>query len=263
MSGRRRIIHIRTTDEVAKIRRSARVVARCLAMLRDMVAPGMTTRELDRAAESFIRAEGAIPTFLGYRGYPASLCISVNDEVVHGIPGDRVLREGDVVGIDCGATLDGYVGDSAISVPVGAVDAETERLLRVTRESLDLGIAAARAGNRVGDISHAVSRHVESHGFGVVRALVGHGIGREMHEEPPVPNYGRPGRGPKLTPGMVIAIEPMVTAGDWEVETLADGWTVVTRDGSRSAHFEHTVAIGVKGPEILSLVEEPVEQAVR
>ncbi len=228
-------------------------MARCLAFLGEMVAPGVTTGELDRAAESFIRARGAEPTFLGYRGYPASICTSVNEEVVHAIPGARVLREGDVVGIDVGVTLDGYVGDAAITVPVGALDAEAERLLRVTRESLDRGIALALAGNRVGDISHAVAEWVEGHGYGVVRALVGHGIGREMHEEPPVTNYGPAGRGPRLTPGMVLAIEPMVTAGHWEVETLDDGWTVVAADRSRSAHFEHTIAIGAAGPEILSV----------
>ncbi len=256
MASGRRIIHIRTADEVEKIRRAAQVVARTLVLLREMVKPGVTTGELDQAAEKYIRGQGAIPTFVGYRGYRHSLCTSVNEEVVHGIPGPRVLREGDIVGIDCGATLNGYVGDSAISVAVGHVDAESERLMRVTRESLDKAIAQCVPGNRIGDISHAVQSHCEAHGFGVVRALVGHGIGREMHEEPAVPNYGRPGTGPKLVAGMVLAIEPMVTAGTWDVATLDDGWTVVTNDGKRSAHFEHTVAITADGPVVLSLAEE-------
>ena len=252
----RRVIHIRTADEVEKIRRAAQVVARTLVLLRDMVKPGLTTGELDRAAEQYIRSQGAIPTFIGYRGYRNALCTSVNEEVVHGIPGPRVLHEGDIVGIDCGATLNGYVGDSAISCAVGSTDAESERLMRVTRESLDKAIAVAVPGNRIGDISHAVQAHCEANGFGVVRALVGHGIGREMHEEPAVPNYGRPGSGPKLVAGMVLAIEPMVTIGTWDVVTLDDGWTVVTNDGKRSAHFEHTVAITADGPEVLSVAEE-------
>jgi methionyl aminopeptidase len=250
----KRVVHIRTAREVEKIRRSAEIVARCLEALRGEVRAGVTTADLDARAEAFIRASGAEPTFKGYHGYPASICVSVNEEVVHGIPGSRVLTDGDVVGIDCGATLDGYVGDHAITVAVGAARPSDDTLMRVTRESLEHAIAAARPGNRIGDISHAVQSHVEAHGYGVVRALVGHGIGREMHEEPAVPNYGTAGRGLKLVAGMVLAIEPMVTAGDWEVETLADGWTVVTRDGSRAAHFEHTVAITADGPVVLSVV---------
>ncbi len=256
MASGRRMIHIRTADEIEKIRRAAQVVARTLAMLREMVEPGITTGDLDVAAARYIRSQGAIPTFIGYRGYRHALCTSVNEEVVHGIPGPRVLQQGDIVGIDCGATLDGYVGDSAISCAVAETDAESERLMRVTRESLERGVAAAVPGNRIGDISHAVQSHCEAHGFGVVRALVGHGIGREMHEEPAVPNYGHPGTGPKLVAGMVLAIEPMVTIGTWDVVTLDDGWTVVTNDGKRSAHFEHTVAITAHGPEVLSVTGE-------
>ncbi len=253
VAHRKRAVHLRTASEVEKIRRSAELVARCLAEVRAEVRAGVTTKHLDEVAERFIRGAGATPTFVGYHGYPASLCVSVNEEVVHGIPGDRVLEDGDIVGIDCGVTNDGYVGDSAITVAVGAATEADETLMRVTRESLERAIVAARPGNRIGDISHAVQSHVEAHGFGVVRALVGHGIGREMHEEPAVPNYGTAGRGLKLVAGMVLAIEPMVTAGDWEVETLADGWTVVTRDRSHSAHFEHTVAITTDGPVVLSV----------
>jgi methionyl aminopeptidase len=245
-------VFLRSRDEVDAIRASARVVAACLGMLAGEVRPGVTTGELDRKAEEFIRSRGGRPAFKGYRGYPASLCVAINEQVVHGIPGPRKLAEGDIVGLDVGVEMGGYYADSARTVAVGTVTAEAERLLRVTREALERGIAQARAGNRVGDISHAIQRHVESHGFSVVRSLVGHGIGREMHEEPKVPNYGPPDRGPRLMAGQVIAIEPMVNAGVADVQTLEDGWTVVTRDGSLSAHFEHTVAVWPDGPEVLS-----------
>lgn len=228
------------------------MVAATLAMLRREVRPGVTTAELDRLAETFIRDHGARPAFKGYRGFPATICPAVNEEVVHGIPGARRLKEGDIVGIDVGVERDGFYGDAAITVPVGEVSPRAAELLRVTREALLEGIAQARPGRRVGDISHAIQSHAERHGFSVVTQLVGHGIGREMHEEPQVPNYGPPGRGPKLMAGQVLAIEPMVNAGGAEVVTQADGWTVVTKDGSLSAHFEHTVAIGPDGPEILS-----------
>jgi len=216
------------------------------------VRPGMTTEELDRLAETFIRDHGARPAFKGYRGFPASICPSVNDEVVHAIPGRYALKEGDIIGIDVGVEKDGFYGDAARTFPVGPVRPEVVRLLEVTRAALADGIARACAGNRVGDISHAVQERVEREGFAVVRTLVGHGIGREMHEEPQVPNFGPPNRGPRLMAGQVLAIEPMVTMGSADVVTRPDGWTVVTKDGSLSAHFEHTVAIGPDGPVVLS-----------
>lgn len=246
------MVYLRKPDEIEAIRASARLVGQTLEMLKREVKPGTTTGELDRKAEAFIREHGGRPAFKGYRGFPATICPAVNEEVVHGIPGDRVLREGDIVGLDVGVEMNGYYGDAAITVPVGRVSGEAENLLRVTREALLKGIEQARAGNRIGDISHAIQSHAERHGYSVVRALVGHGIGREMHEEPQVPNYGPPERGPRLMAGQVLAIEPMVNLGGYDVVTQPDGWTVVTKDGSLSAHFEHTVAIGSDGPEILS-----------
>jgi methionyl aminopeptidase len=247
-----RSVFLRGREEVEAIRVAARLVAETLDLVGKHVRPGVTTAELDRLAEEYIRSHGGRPAFKGYRGFPASICPSVNDEVVHAIPGPRVLREGDIVGIDVGVEKDGFYGDSATTFPVGKVSETAERLLAVTRDALMSGIAQARAGNRVGDISHAIQTYAERHGFSVVRALVGHGIGREMHEEPQVPNYGPPDRGPRLMVGQVLAIEPMLNAGDHEVITQEDGWTVVTKDGSLSAHFEHTVAVGVDGPDILS-----------
>ena len=246
------MIHLRSGDEVAAIRASARMVAECLDHLETLVAPGVTTADLDRAAEEFVRAKKALPAFKGYRGYPATLCVSVNDVVVHGIPDATVLADGDVVGCDMGVILDGWYGDSARTFAVGSVDEESRRLLEVTRGAMHAGIAQAVEGNRIGDIGHAVQSHVEAAGFSVVRDLVGHGIGRQLHEDPQVPNYGRPGRGLKLTVGQVLAIEPMVNVGRPDVYTKGDGWTVVTRDGRRSAHFEHTIAVGRATPEILS-----------
>ena len=250
------MVYLRDANELESIRGAARIVARTLTLLGEAVRPGITTAELDRLAEGFIRDQGGRPAFKGYRGYPANICSSINDEVVHGIPGDRVLKEGDIVGIDVGVEKGGYFGDAARTFPVGNVGPQVTRLLTVTREALAKGIAQARAGNRVGDISHAIQSHVESQGFSVVRALVGHGIGRQMHEEPQVPNYGMPGRGPKLMTGQVLAIEPMVNAGGADVVTRDDGWTVATRDGGLSAHFEHTVAVGGEGPVVLSESEE-------
>ncbi len=247
------MVYLRQPDEIERIRDAARLVARTLRELERHARPGVTTGELDRIAEEFILANGGRPAFKGYRGFPASICPAVNEEVVHGIPGERTLRDGDIVGIDVGVEKDGFFGDAAITVPVGEVDGEALNLLRVTREALEKGIAQARPGNRVGDISHAIQAHAERFGYSVVRSLVGHGIGREMHEEPQVPNYGPPERGPRLMAGQVLAIEPMVNIGAFDVVTQADGWTVVTKDGSLSAHFEHTVAIGPDGPEILSV----------
>jgi methionyl aminopeptidase len=247
------VIHLRSPEEIGKIREAARMVADCLDHLETLVAPGVSTLELDRAAEEFVRARGALPAFKGYRGYTATLCVSVNDVVVHGIPDKgMVLAEGDIIGCDMGVILDGWYGDSARTFPVGKIDDEARRLLDVTREALHAGIAQAVEGNRIGDIGHAVQSHVEAAGFTVVRDLVGHGIGRQLHEDPQVPNYGRPGKGLKLSVGQVLAIEPMVNAGRPDVFTKGDGWTVVTRDGRRSAHFEHTIAVGRVTPEILS-----------
>jgi methionyl aminopeptidase len=243
-------------EEVALIRESAQIVGRCLHALAREVRPGVTTLDLDRIAERFIRDQGGEPAFLGYRGFPASICASVNEEVVHGIPSKkRVLRDGDVISLDIGVKKAGFYGDAARTFAVGATTPETERLLEVTERSLLAGIEKARPDGRVSDISAAIERTVKEGGFSVVRALVGHGVGRALHEEPQVPNYGRPGEGPKLRVGMVLAIEPMVNAGTADVVTLADEWTVVTADRKRSAHFEHTVAIGAAGPEVLSLVE--------
>lgn len=243
---------MRDQDEVAVIREAGRLAAQTIDVLARELRPGITTAELDRLAESFIVGHGARPAFKGYRGFPASICPSINEEVVHGIPGPRALRDGDVIGIDVGVEKDGYFADHACTFVVGKANETVERLLRVTREALLKGVAKAVPGNRVGDISHAIQSHVEAEGFSVVRTLVGHGIGKAMHEEPQVPNYGPPDRGPKLMAGQVLAIEPMVNVGGPDVVTLDDGWTVVTKDGSLSAHFEHTVVVGAQGPEILS-----------
>lgn len=248
------MIILKSDRELALMREAGRIVAETLALVEKAVAPGLTTKEINDLAESYILKRGAYPSFKGYRGFPASICASVNEEVVHGIPGLRRLEEGDIISIDVGAIFEGYHGDAAITVPVGKVRPEVERLLRVTREALWLGIEKARAGGRLSDISHAIQTHAEKNGYSVVREFVGHGIGRTMHEEPQVPNYGRPGRGPRLVPGMTLAIEPMVNQGRPEVRVLANGWTVVTQDGSYSAHFEHTVAITADGPKVLTLL---------
>jgi methionyl aminopeptidase len=249
------MVYLRDRDEVEGIRAAARLVASTLDLLGREVRPGVTTGELDRLAEDFIRSQGGRPAFKGYRGFPASICPSINDEVVHAIPGPRQLGAGDIGGIDVGVEMNGFYGDAARTFAVGEVAEDVRRLLEVTREALMQGIAQARAGKRIGDISHAIQSHAEKHGFSVVRALVGHGIGREMHEEPQVPNYGLPDRGLRLMAGQVLAIEPMVNLGGPDVKTRDDGWTVVTKDGSLSAHFEHTVAVGSDGPDILSMPE--------
>lgn len=248
------MIEIKTKDQIALMRKAGRIVAETLEVMREKVRPGITTSELDKIAEDYIRRQNAIPAFKGYNGFPATLCTSVNDEVVHGIPGLRALKSGDIISIDCGAQIDGFFGDAAVTLPVGEIDPELDELLKVTEESLKLGIAQAIIGNRLFDISHAVQVFVEGNGMSVVRDYVGHGIGRKMHEEPQVPNFGRPGRGPRLEVGMALAIEPMVNLGVYQVETLENGWTVVTKDRQASAHFEHTVAITENGPEILTRI---------
>ena len=242
----------KSAGEIAKIAAAGAILADCIDALSEAAVPGITTGELDRLAERFIRRRKGVPTFLGYRGFPGSICASPNDMVVHGIPGKYRVAEGDLLSLDVGVTLDGYVADSAVTLPMGAVEPEARRLLDVTRESLEAGLAECREGRRLGDISHAVQEVVEAAGFSVVRALVGHGVGREMHEDPQIPNYGDPGRGPRLEEGMVFAIEPMVDAGAYEVVVADDGWAIHTADGSLSAHFEHTVAVGRKGPRVLT-----------
>lgn len=251
---RRRIV-LKSPDEIARIRRAGAIVATILERLREAARPGATTQDLDRIAEEGIRKAGAVSSFKGYRGFPAVLCASINEEIVHGIPSPkRVLREGDIVGLDFGVIVEGYHADSAITVPVGRISPEAERLVRVTRESLERGIEQAQAGNRLIDIGAAVQEHVERHGYSVVREFVGHGIGTALHEEPQVPNYRM--EGPyvrtRLAEGLVLAIEPMVNAGGPDVRLLADGWTAVTRDGSLSAHFEHTLAVTANGPVVLT-----------
>jgi methionyl aminopeptidase len=249
--------------EVEKMRAAGRIVAHVLQRLSVMVGPGVTTRDLDYEAERMIRDAGALPTFKGYHGYPASICASINDEVVHGIPSKRKLREGDIIGIDCGATYLGYVGDSAVTVPVGKVSEELRKLIAITRASLFAAIEECKVGKRLGDVCNAVQAYVEPKGYTVVRNYCGHGIGRAMHEEPQVPNYGKPGTGPILREGWVLAIEPMINIGNHDVRTLSDGWTVVTADGRPSAHFEHTVAITEDGPRILTSLDDPqTEQTV-
>jgi methionyl aminopeptidase len=246
------MITLKTEKEIAYMRDAGRVVAGAHRELASAVKPGVTTAELDSIAESFILAKSARPAFKGLYGFPSTICASPNEQVVHGIPGLRVLENGDIISIDIGAEINGYYGDSAVTLPVGEIDGDTRLLLKVTEESLYQGIEQAVKGNRLSDISHAVQKHVESNGFSVVRDYVGHGIGRSMHEEPQVPNFGRAGRGPRLEAGMTLAIEPMVNMGTHEVRTLQDNWTVVTRDMKKSAHFEHTIAITDDKPEILT-----------
>jgi methionyl aminopeptidase len=252
----RRRIQVKSPAEIAVMREAGLVVARTLAMLRAEVRPGVTTGELDRLAEEHIRASGAVPSFKGYLDYPASICTSVNDEVVHGIPGARELREGDLISIDCGAIVDGWHGDAAITVGVGEVTPELAELARVCDEALWRGLAACQVGARLGDVSAAVETHVRGAGaYGIVEDYVGHGIGTEMHQAPNVPNVGKPGRGLRLRPGLVVAVEPMITLGTRETNLLDDDWTVVTRDGSYAAHWEHTVALTERGPWVLTALD--------
>ena len=248
------MIYLKTDEEIELLRENNVLVSQTLAEVGRHIRPGVTTLELDRIAEEFIRAHGAVPAFLGYQGFPASLCISVNEQVVHGIPSaDCVLEEGDIVSVDCGTFMKGFVGDSAYTFAVGEVAEEVRQLMEVTKEALYKGTAQARAGNRVGDVSAAVQEHAERFGYGVVRELEGHGLGRKMHEDPGVPNYGARGRGPLLKEGMVICIEPMINMGTWKVVWLEDKWTVVTKDHKPSAHYENTILITDGEPEILTL----------
>jgi methionyl aminopeptidase len=247
------VILLKSARELERMRRAGLILSEVKDRLRALVRPGITTKEIDADVEAFIVSKKARSAFKGYRGFPATVCTSINEEIVHGIPSSkRRLKEGDIIGLDLGCIVDGYYADCAITLPVGPVPARVQELLDVTRESLDKAIVQCRAGNRLGDISHAVQSHCESHGFAVVRAFVGHGIGKQLHEEPQVPNFGDPGRGALLKPGMVLAIEPMITMGSWEVRVLDDRWTAVTADGSLAAHFEDTIAITEDGPDVLT-----------
>ena len=249
-------IVIKSDRDIELMRQAGRITAEARSVARRMIEPGVTTKAINKEVFNFIRKSGAEPTFLGYCGYPASVCISVNDQVIHGIPGGRRLREGDIVSIDVGATYKGYVGDCAGTYPCGKCSDEALRLIAATRQSFFNGIKNARQGNRVSDISAAVQEYAESQGYSVVREYVGHGVGTKMHEDPEVPNFGRPGHGPRLIKGMTIAVEPMINAGSWEVKTLPDGWTVLTADGSLSAHYENTVLITDGEPEILTIADD-------
>ena len=246
------MVILKLPDEIEKARASNRIVAEVLSRLREKVKPGVKTKDLDKFAEEIAEKRGARPAFKGYHGYPHSLCISINEVVVHGMPSERVLEEGDIVGLDFGVFYQGFFGDATVTLPVGKVTAKALRLMQVTEQSLYAGIAQAREGNRLGDISAAVQSVVEEAGYSVVRDFVGHGIGKDLHEEPQIPNFGQKGRGIELKKGMILAIEPMVNEGKYKVQVLPDGWTVVTKDGSLSAHFEHSIAITEHGPDILS-----------
>jgi methionyl aminopeptidase len=247
------LIVLKSPDEIRRIADACHIAAESIEGIKKLIAPGISTLEIDKFAESFILSKGAVPAFKGYRGYPASICASVNEQVVHGIPSkEKRLKEGDIISLDLGVYYKGFYGDIAVTLSVGKISEEAQRLLKITREALEQGINKAVAGNRLSDISFAIQSHVETNGFSVVRNFVGHGIGRQLHEEPQLPNFGRPGEGPVLMEGMVLAIEPMVNAGGWEVIILDDGWTAITKDRSLSAHFEHTVAITSNGPIALT-----------
>ena len=248
------MITLKSPHEIELMRRAGKITAAARAYAGELVKPGVTTHEIDRAVEHFIRKQGAVPSFLHYNGYPASACISVNDEIIHGIPGPRVLQEGDIVSVDVGAYIGGFHGDCAATFPCGQVSDEALRLIQVTEQSFWEGVRLARSGNRVFDISHAVQQYVEQNGCSVVRDFVGHGVGAKLHEPPEVPNFGPAGHGPRLQPGMTLAVEPMVCAGDWRVKVLKDGWTTVTADGSLAAHYENSILITKGEPEILTQV---------
>lgn len=256
------MIHIKNKEEIELMRKSAQLVSKTLGLMAEILEPGITTLEMDRKAEEFIRDHGGIPGFLGMYDFPNTLCMSPNEQVVHGYPSNKALKEGEIISIDCGVFMNGFYGDHAYTFGVGEISKESAELLKVTKESLYLGIEQCRAGNRIGDIGFAIQEHAEKHGYGVVRELVGHGLGREMHEAPEVPNYGKKGRGVKLKEGMVLAIEPMVNLGSRSIRQLADGWSIVTGDGRNSAHFEHDVAIVNGKPDILSTFDY-VEEALK
>ena len=249
------MIAIKNERELTLMRKACKITAAARALAGEMVRPGVSTKQIDKAVHDFIVSQGAQPSFLGYHGFPASICASVNNTVIHGIPGGYILKEGDIVSIDVGAYYQGFHGDCAATYPCGAISTEAQKLIDVTKQSFFEGIRFATRGHRVSDISHAIQKHVESNGFSVVRSFVGHGVGAQLHEEPEVPNYGKPGRGPRLVPGMTIAVEPMVNAGVYDVRVLRDGWTVVTADGKLSAHYENTVLITDGEPEILTVTE--------
>jgi methionyl aminopeptidase len=257
------VIIRKSPQEIERMARAGHVVAETHRLVGEHVRPGVTTQELDELAEEYIRSQGGVPTFLGYKGFPASLCLSPNDMVVHGIPGPYTLEDGDILSVDVGVTLDGFVADAAYTHPVGEVSDQAKRLLEIGQAALAAGVAQARAGNRLSDISHAVQSVTEAAGFSVIRSLVGHGVGRSMHEDPQIPNFGEPGRGPVLQPGMTLAIEPMINAGGPDVYLHDDHWSISTEDGSLSCHFEHTVAVTETGPRILTGANHvPVRQAV-
>lgn len=256
-------IVLKSSEEIELVRKSSLLVGKTLAEVARNLRPGVSTAALDRIAEDFILANGGVPSFKGYHGYRHTLCISVNEEVVHGIPGERIIKDGDVVSVDCGVFMNGYHGDSAYTFPVGNVSEDIMQLLRVTRECLYKGIAKAKAGNRIGDMAAAIQEYAEVNGYGVVRELVGHGIGRNLHEKPEVPNYGKKGSGPVLKPGMTLAVEPMINRGTRQIKQLGDGWTVITQDRKPAAHFEHTIAITEGDADILSsfrLIEEAIRE---
>ncbi|MBQ6475104.1 MAG: type I methionyl aminopeptidase [Clostridia bacterium] len=248
------MITIKNREQIEKMRKAGKLTAEAIEAVHKAIHPGVTTKELDAIAEDYIRSRGGAPSFKGYGGFPGSICASVNEEVVHGIPSDRKLQEGDIIGIDCGVLLDGWQGDSAATFAVGKISADAQNLIDITRQSFYEGLKMCHPGMRLGDIGHAVQSYAESHGCGVVRDLCGHGIGREMHEDPEVPNFGKPGHGLRLVKGLVIAVEPMINLGTWRVRTLNDGWTCVTADGSLSGHYEHTIAITDGEPELLTLL---------
>ncbi|MFP4092226.1 MAG: type I methionyl aminopeptidase [Cyclobacteriaceae bacterium] len=259
------MIYYKSKEEIEMMRESAQIVSRTLGLMAQEIKPGVTPLYLDKLAEEYIREQGAVPGFLGLYGFPNTLCMSLNEAVVHGIPSNKPLQDGDIISIDCGAVKNGFYGDHAFTFEVGEVSPDVKKLLKVTRECLDLGVAQTKAGNRIGDISFAIQQHAESNGYGVVRELVGHGLGKKMHESPEVPNYGKRGRGPKIKEGLVLAIEPMINLGTRRVKQLSDGWTIITADRRPSAHFEHNVAVVDGAPEVLSTfqyVDEALAQKV-
>lgn len=251
------MIVYKSEEEMQGIRKSNQIVAKILSELRNMVKSGIKTKELDEYAEMRCKEMNAVPAFKGYRGFPCALCTSVNEEIVHGIPSSRKLKEGDIISLDFGVKYEGFFGDAAVTYSVGKIPSPAQKIIKVVKESLFRGIEQAKNGNRISDISHAVQSYVESKGYSVIRNFVGHGIGFSLHEEPQVPNFGMPGRGPKIKTGMVVAIEPMIAVGDWSVEILEDGWTAITRDRGLSAHYEHTIAVTSTGTKILSLLDKP------